>query len=339
MKIAIVGGGTGGHIIPGINIGNELMKLGYEVIYIGSVFGIEKDMDLNMKKFLIPVSGWVREYLKRRILFFIRLIKSFFKAFKILRKENPFILVFTGGFVSVPFIPLSILLNKPFFLLEINSIPGRAAKILSYFSRATFIGFDSAKDYLYRTKNVYITGIPVSERLNKVSREESAEFFKLMKEIKTILIFGGSRGSKRLNMIAEEIIKRKKDYQFIVIGRDDLYAQNVRSFKFLKEMEYAYSLSDIVVSRAGAMTCGEIMFLNKPAILIPYPYAYKNHQYFNALELKKSMKNIYIMKEDELDIEKIIEIINNVKICPMETDKINPSKIIAERINSYVQRI
>lgn len=339
MKAIIVGGGTGGHIIPGINISNELIKLGYETIYIGSRFGIEYNMNIEMKKYFLPISGWVRETITKRILFFFRIAKSLILSYFIIKRENPDFILLTGGFVTIPFIIIRIFIKKPLFLVEINSIPGLASKIISYFSDLTFTGFELTKNYLYHNRNVHFTGIPVSDKLKSVSRKESAEFFGLKDNKNTILIFGGSRGARKLNMLSDEIIEKMKDYQFIILGRDDISNDRVKSMKFLNEMEYAYNLSDFIIARAGAMTCGEIMFLGKPAILIPYPYAYKDHQYLNAIELQKKMKNIYVIRENDLNIENIIEIIKNHKKENIKSNMENPSKIIGERIDKYVRRI
>lgn len=339
MKAIIVGGGTGGHIIPGINIAKQLLNFGYETVYVGSCFGIEKKMNIEMKKYFLPISGWVRETTKKRILFFLRILKSFILSFYIVKKEKPEIIILTGGFVTIPFIPVSIFIGKPLFLIEINSMPGLASKIISYFAKLTFIGFECSKKYLYHTRNVIFSGIPVSDRLKSIDRKESAKFFKLKDDKKTLLIFGGSRGAKKINIISDEIIKKLPDCQFIILGRDDISNDRVRSMKFLNEMEYAYNLSDFIISRAGAMTCGEIFFLQKPSILIPYPYAYKDHQFMNAIELKKRMDNIYIVRENEINIDKLIEIIRKYKKRNFIKNVENPSKIIGERIDKYVRRI
>lgn len=339
MKAMIVGGGTGGHIIPGINIARELTRLGYEIVYIGSCFGMEKNIDIEYRKYFLPISGWVREDMKKRIRFFPRILKSLILSFYITKKENPEFIILTGGFVTIPFIFVSIILNKPFFLIEINSIPGLASKISSYFSKITFTGFECTGKYLYHNRNIVFSGIPVSDRLRSLSREKSAEFFNFKKDKKTILIFGGSRGSKTINNISEELIKRIPEYQFIILGREDISNERVKSMNFLNEMEYAYNLCDFVISRAGAMTCGEIFYLQKPAILIPYPYAYKDHQFMNAKELKKSMEMVYVIKENKIIIDEFIRIIKNFNYKSSECNIENPSKTIAERIDQYVRGI
>ena len=339
MKVLLTGGGTGGHILPLLNIGRELSGMGAELLYAGSVSGLESRMNIDIPSVLLPVSGWVRKRPGERIVFFPKIIVSILRAFFILVRFKPDAVVSSGGFVSIPVLIASIIANKPIYLIDINSIPGLATRLFSYFAHRIYLGFSSGKNYVHHLNRVAVTGIPVKPEMFSVDRREALRFFGF-KNGKTLLIFGGSRGATFLVRLAESLSNcLGRDWQFIVLGTEKCNnIGRIRCYRFLNEMEYAYAASDVVVSRAGGMTIGEIIASGIPAVLIPYPYAYLDHQYYNAIEARKVRRNIAVIREEITEPEKVANIVEKLYGMRESPLRINPSRKIAEEIVRNVRR-
>jgi len=297
MRVLLTGGGTGGHILPAFNIGRELMKRGVEVFYVGSRKGLEARINIEFPYELISVSGWVRKSLKHRILFFPDMLRSVFKSMIIINRFRPDAVLSTGGFVSIPVLLVSIIFGIPVFLVEINTIPGLAVKLFSYFAYRVYVGFEKTREYLPHLNRVEVAGIPVRSDIGDGDSKEAIKFFKLNKEKKTLLVFGGSRGADFLNRLSKHL--------HTIMGK---------------------------------MTIGELLFTGLPAIIIPYPYAYLDHQYHNAKEAEAMRMNIKVVREEEVTPELIKDLVE--KLYGKKERILNraPSTRIAEEMIKNVWR-
>ncbi len=312
------------------------------MIYIGSSSGLEKEFVKMKNMFLLPTVGWVGKNLKDKIIFIFRFIPGFFFSAWLIIRRKVCAVFHTGAFASLPVGLAAVLLRVPVFTLVLDSKPGKAVNFLSRFSKEVFLPYEETFPSLKGKKKV-VTGIPVRKNITREKYGEAVNYFSLMPGRKTLLVIGGSRGAKFLADLSEKLIPLMgKDWQFIIQrGAFEIVAKNqwVRQFSFIDRMDLAYSLSDVIISRAGALATAEIENLGIPAILIPYPYAFKDHQFFNAKRLALKRNNIIIKREKEIEVEnfpKLIEALYGEKIS---VDENTSAGKISERILRYVRKV
>jgi len=327
MRIVFTCGGTGGHIFPAIAIAEAFLKKykkDVRIIFIGSDTGMEKNIikDYGFEYYSITARPFLRKFTFKNILNIFFIINAFFKSFLILRKIKPDFVIGTGGYVSFPVILVAIFIRKKTCIHEPNVYPGLANRILAKFVDIITVGFSKTKDY-FPKKKVYITGNPVRESILNIKRNFARKKFKLDLKKPTLLIMPGSRAAHNINEVLlngfVDLIKAIKEIQIIWMTGEKDYEniknklkgyKNVRVFNFIKNAGIAYAASDAGILRAGASTLSEIVALNFPAILIPYPYATDNHQEKNAQIFEKN-KMAIVIKDKELTSEKLIK---NIKI-------------------------
>ncbi|HOJ49330.1 MAG TPA: UDP-N-acetylglucosamine--N-acetylmuramyl-(pentapeptide) pyrophosphoryl-undecaprenol N-acetylglucosamine transferase [Spirochaetota bacterium] len=331
-NIIIAGGGTFGHIRPALTIKNWLEDIGFNVFY--SCAERDKKFPFFHKEkniFPIKLTGLPRtKNIFKLILFFFKLFSAIFKAFLILLKIKPTIIITTGGFVSFPYLLLAKIFRKPYFIFEQNSIPGLANRLFFKSAKKVFLSIP-LKGYENLT-NFILSGNPINVKV--YNKEDAAKILGIdfYDNKKYILVFGGSQGAKTINNIFLsniESLKKLSDYMFILVTGDDtkVVDENIITFKFIEDMGAAYSLSDFIISRAGASTVSEVIYFQKPTIFIPYPYATENHQFYNA---KFALENINGIIIDEKDINFDI-IINSLKKLD-NTEKIIVNKYDTKKI-------
>ncbi|MBF0465275.1 MAG: undecaprenyldiphospho-muramoylpentapeptide beta-N-acetylglucosaminyltransferase [Nitrospirae bacterium] len=316
-KVVIAGGGTGGHLYPGIAIAEEIKKRldDVEIVFMGTHKGIEARV-LPAEKYyvkLLRTEGFVGVSIYKKIRALYWTIVSFFEAYSFLKKLNPELMIGTGGYAS--FIPVvaAFFLSIPVVIHEQNSIPGVANRMLSKLAQKICITYESSLSFFPKSKTV-LTGNPVREKILKVGKQEGALKFSLKDNMFTVFIFGGSLGARSLNKAAmdalEHLLPYKDRIQFLHQTGDKDYEQ-VRSVyqnwgmmgtvaPFIYNMPEAYAACDMIVCRAGATTLAEITALGMPAILVPFPYATASHQEVNASRLSVSGAAIMI-KDEELN--------------------------------------
>ncbi len=316
MRIIITGGGTLGHIYPGLAIADKLREKD-EILFIGTTNGIESEViqkeGFNFKG--IDVQGWSG----RKVKFIIKLITGFFVGIKYLKEFKPDIVIGMGGYASLPVVLGAVLLKIKTLIHEQNLIPGKATRLLAKFVDKVAISFIESNQYL-PAKKIEVTGNPIRAEIGKVSRQEALAKFNLATDKFTLLIFGGSKGAHRINEVMKEVIdflpEDKVQIIWAVGEKDYLIIKEFTSKtklkivveKFFYDLPMAYQSADLVVCRAGATTLAEIIACNLPAILIPYPYATDNHQEHNAkLLLEKGAA--MMIKESELSSEKLTKAI------------------------------
>lgn len=356
MKIIIAAGGTGGHVYPAISIGEIFRSRGDEVIFVGRSRSFEElKFDEYGFKFINVNSSMFQ--VKDILQFFFNSVKGFIQSLSMLKKERPDVVLGAGGYISFPVIVASIVYKIPYFLYEQNIIPGRANQILKAKSKKIFLGFPDIYGY-FKDKGIF-TGNPIRFGVDNVNVEKALHFFNFTRK-PVLLIFGGSSGARRINMIFSKIAEKLLsaiDIQIIFIAGPKLFNEvsqlgekfkaNLRIFPYLEKMELAYSISDFALTRGGAMTLTELVKSRVPGIVIPYPYARDNHQLKNALFLKeKGCIEVFEEKNasEDLLFNKIIyyfsrvDIIERMKesctgIFSLKSEEIIYTKIKEEIVN------
>ncbi len=312
------------------------------MIYIGSGSGLERDFVDMKDMYLLPTVGWVNKNLIGKIIFVFRFIPGFIFSTWLIISKKVCAVFHTGAFASLPVSLAAVLLGVPVFTLILDSKPGKAVNFLSRFSKEVFLPYEEDFPSLRGRKKV-VTGIPVREDLTRGKYGEAINYFSLMPGKKTLLVIGGSRGAKFLAELSEKLIPlMKEDWQFIIQRGDFKISYKhewVRQFSFIDRMELAYALSDVVISRAGALATAEIENTGIPAVLIPYPYAFRDHQFFNARRLALKRNNIIIKREEEVDVKNFPKLIETLYGEKISVDKNNSAEKISERILRYVRKV
>lgn len=302
MKVLIAGGGTGGHVYPGIAVAEELHAIlpDAAVFFVGSRRGLEAQAvpEAGFPILYIQSRGFPRRAWWRWPGAVITNIVGFFQAMGVIARERPDVVLGAGGYVSAPVAFAAWLQGRPVLIQEQNSIPGLANRLLARIAVEVHLSFVEARSYFSRKDNLKITGNPVRRYLLNADRHGAEREFELDPSRPTVFVFGGSRGARRINEAAVDAMRRLKgrvDVQFILqTGREDFDSVKAavdadtlpaRVMPYLRKIHLAYAAADLVVCRSGAMTLAEIAACGTPAILVPYPYAAHDHQVVNASNL------------------------------------------------------
>ena len=301
MRIMFAGGGTGGHIYPALAVAEEIKRKRpeTEILFIGGTRGVEKNI-ISSSGFpvkTIPVTALPRTLSPKVFSFFGKLGISVLKSLRYIRKFRPGVIMTTGSYVSGASMIAAMSLGVPLVIQEQNSFPGITNRKLGRFAKIVFLGFEDACKYFGTNAEVHVTGNPVRKDIGTESRETSAQAFGLNPGQKTVLVFGGSQGSHRINKTVAEIAEAVANTGIQILwqtgnkdaekwasydGRAD---GRVRVCRYIDNMAQAYAASDLVVARAGAMSLTEITVCGLPAIFIPLATAAENHQEYNARSL------------------------------------------------------
>ena len=317
MKFIIATGGTGGHIFPALNVATELKREGHNVHFIG-VFGDYKER-IGKKGFEmdeIEAKGFSVEKFWPAVL---GMLKSLKMSFRLLRQYKPDGVVGFGGYASFPVVMAAFFLRIPTLIHEQNVMPGKANIVLSKFVNRIALSFEKSQKF-FNSKKTIVTGYPCHINMKQINRTEVLSKFGLKQDYFTIIVFGGSLGSHRINLEfsnAVDLLQEKYSIQAIhCSGKIDypFLSEEYKKkkipyclFEFLDGIESAYKVADLVISRAGAATISELARFKVPAILIPYPYAHE-HQKENALVLQEA-KVAYMLEEKDLSAQKLSEAI------------------------------
>lgn len=323
MNLIITAGGTGGHIYPALSIIDKFKEKekNLNVLYIGTHNRMEKDIipSLGIKYESLEIYGFSKTEILRdfKNLYLIKKAKD--KCIKIMKEFKPDIVIGVGGYVTYPVISAAKSLGIKTFIHEQNSVPGKSNIFLSKKVDLVGVSFDNSKSYFKNAKKVVYTGNPCGERaLNSPKIAKTSLGFKKTKKLVTIV--AGSLGSSTFNSIMKEylISIEKEDYQVLYITGKNYYDAFVKDVKFPKNVivkPYVENLTgimkdtDLFISRAGAGAITESLALEIPTIFVPSPYVANNHQYFNALEIKKK-KAALLIEEKDLNAIKLKKEIN-----------------------------
>lgn len=328
MKVIIAGGGTGGHLFPGLALAEEFKRRdpSTEVIFVGTEHGLEARV--------IPREGYTLKFLRAEGLVGVSIIKklkaitkiffSILDSHRIIKTVRPDIIIGVGGYASGIILFVASIKSIPTMIIEQNAIPGMTNKILGKFVDTVCISYQESISFFPGVRT-FLTGNPVRLQVFKGNIEAAYKLFSLERDLFTVFIFGGSAGARSINRAMVDALNYlydlKDKIQFLhQTGQRDY--ENIRDayrkvgFKgtiapFIYQMGEAYAVADIVISRAGATTLAELTALGKPAILIPYPYAAGNHQEVNAKKLV-DMGAAKMILDREMKGEILAEMIRNL---------------------------
>lgn len=316
-RLIIVTSGTGGHIFPALPIANYLRECGWKIFWIGPFNKLESYLipKNNFEIEFINVCGIKDKKIKDIIFFPIKIINSIFCAKKIITKFNPNILLGMGGYASVPCAIVAKLLKIPIVIHEQNAIAGLSNRLLCKFASCVLQAYKNS------LPDAFLVGNPVRQEISNLF-EPKVRFMTRDKNIR-ILIVGGSQGSNLLNSIIPEVIfnsKRKlivwhQCGMFKIKNTKLLYKKfkienNIYKINdFIDNISKAYEWADVIICRSGALTVSEISCVGLAAIFIPYNHK-DNHQYFNALILKRAGA-AKIFHENDLLKSKLTDFLKN----------------------------
>jgi len=252
--------------------------------------------------------------------FLFLLVQGFIKSVKIIIRFKPDIILGMGGYVCGPVLMAAILLKRDYAIHEQNYIPGRLNNFFSRFAKYIFTSFEETEKFFNLKKGkIIFTGDPVREVIRNLrAKKPDYKKFGLSEGRFSVVAFGGSLGAEKINNTVIELcnyFRKNKEIQVLLICGTRFYnklkskmsytTEDVkkdglifRVFPYIDEMDEIYRIADIVISRAGANTVAELIVSNIPAILIPYPGAVSNHQYYNANFLADSGKAFLILDKD-----------------------------------------
>lgn len=332
MRILIAAGGSGGHIFPGIALAKEFCKKSYDVIFVASTRKLDRKIlqDEPYKKVFLSTNPMPYTFSHRIIIFLIKLALDTIRALCILLKFRPDIVVGFGGYTAGTILLCASTLGIKTVIHEQNLIPGRTNAILDRLVDKIAVSFPETKKY-FKNKNVVFTGNPLRAESLKEWPQEAIVNLRLDKNKITILVMGGSQGAMSLNdLISRSIVslpgEKKEKIQVIHITgpKEQIKIQQLynesgisgRVFGFIRNINEAYSVCDIVISRSGAAALFELAAFKKPMMLIPYPDR-KNNQRFNAIFFAEKNAAIYV-DEKNAQAEEIRDIITELVDSPVK---------------------
>ena len=329
LGVVIAGGGTGGHLFPGIAMAQEFLgrNPNNRILFVGTGKPFELSIlsKTGFKHQRITAEGLKGQSLRERLLSILKIPKGIFESFLILKRFKPDIVIGVGGYAAGPLVVAAKLLCIKIVLHEQNILPGMTNRMLFRFAHRIYVSFNGTKAGASIDK-ISFTGNPVRKEILKCAKKQNHAPVSDVGagKVFSVLVIGGSQGAHSINMAILEAMEHieNKDRFFIVhqTGIQDEtrvkgtyadYAISGEVQPFFNDMDRRYKDADLIICRAGATTVAEITAMGKGVIFIPFPYAADNHQALNARSLEKS-------GAAELILEKDLS-----------------GKILAERINFY----
>ena len=320
-RLLIAGGGTGGHLFPGVALAEELRarEPDAQIKFVGTKRGIEARVlpELGWDLELIEVSGLKTVGAAGAVKGMFRLPKALWQARRIVKAFAPDAVIGVGGYASGPVVLAAKHRGIPTAICEQNSIPGLTNKMLGKLVRQVFLSFDESKRF-FAAKKIVMSGNPV--RRDMLQKLLAAAAAPAMRDKVNVLVVGGSQGAVAVNALAADALAAlaKSGLALSIVhqtGEKDLEATTTKyndagitadCRAFIKDMAAAYQDADLIIGRAGATTVAELAIAGKPAIFIPYPFAADNHQELNAREMADKGAAL-MFKQSELTAEKLAD--------------------------------
>ena len=293
MRAAIVGGGTGGHVIPALAIARELrQRYNAELIFIGTSRGIENRLvpQAGFELRLVEVGQLKNVSITRRVRTLTDIPRAVFTCRKIFSEFRPNVVIGVGGYASGPGMLAAVLMRVPTLAFEPNLVPGFANRMVARFVSAAAVHFEETRRFF---RNARLTGVPVRQ-----------EFFSILprtfSQPGSLLVFGGSQGARVLNQTMIDAIPvwkklgvqvrhqtGERDFERIAAAYKEA-GFPAQVSRFIDDMPSAFAQADLVICRSGASTVAEITAAGKAAIFVPFPFAADDHQLKNAEALEKA---------------------------------------------------
>ena len=359
-KFILSGGGTGGHIYPAIAIANELKERfpDSEILFVGASDKMEmqKVPQAGYKIKGLWIAGIQRRLTLDNALFPLKLMSSLVKSRKIVKDFKPDVVIGTGGFASGPLLRAASGMGVPTVIQEQNSFPGITNKWLSKKANKICVAYDNLERFFPAQKIVF-TGNPVRQDLihTEDNNKEAAAYFKLDPNKKTLLVLGGSLGSRRINqLIAKELSWLRAQGVQVIWQCGKFYYEEYKHYgdkegiqvlSFIDRMDLVYAAADVVISRSGASSVSELCIVGKPVLFIPSPNVAEDHHTKNAQAIVDK-GGALLLKEVQLDTqfqpvfadllnnaEKQNKLAENIK----KMAKVNATKDIVEEITKLLR--
>lgn len=265
----------------------------------------------------LDIAGFNRSNILKNFSLPLKLLRTRMESNDIIKKFKPNAIVGVGGYASFPVLHAGQSWDVPTLIQEQNSYAGKSNKILGHKAKAICVAYEHM-DRFFPANKIILTGNPVRKNISEmnISGDEGKNWFGLMSNKKTILVVGGSLGAKSINESIDagldELMKEDvqliwqtgKHYYAHAHKRAHAYADRVKVFDFIREMDRAYAAADVVISRAGALAIAELCIAGKPVIFVPYPHAAEDHQTSNAMALVNK-KAALMIKDDAAKSELI----------------------------------
>lgn len=329
MRLVIAGGGTGGHLFPGIAVAEEFLARdpANEVLFIGTERGVEARLlpKLGYRLELIAAAGVRGKSLIGQLKGLAGLLYGYSQSRQILREFKPDLVLGVGGYASAPAILAARGLLIPRFVHEQNAIPGMTNKLLSRVALQSFISLEESRRFFPKDTTL-LTGNPlrrqILDEVAAVSQEKRADGIHL-------LVFGGSLGAHSINMTlaaAAPLLQKlgasltvthqtgEKDFEEVSAAYRAVGVK-AKVVPFIDDMAAEYRLADLIICRAGATTIAEVTACGKPCIFIPFPHAVDDHQRKNAEALLKAGAG-FMLLERELTAESLFRQIGELVASP-----------------------
>jgi len=319
----MAGGGTSGHINPAVAIADEIMKVSPDSVieFCGTSRGLESD--------IVPRAGYVLHPIRARgvpskpSLKMIKAVSDFAAGRRtctdLIRKFKPDVVIGTGGYVCSPLVSAALRLHIPVLLHEQNAFPGRSNRLMSRNADVVCTSFSGMEEYFPHAKSVVYTGNPVKQIFFETVRESSRKKLGIPDATFFLLAMGGSLGSRTINesvlALADQIgggdfkivLSAGKQQYASLCGQTSASNDKIDIREYIYDQEIYMSAADLLLVRAGAITCAEVAALGVPSIMIPYPFAAGDHQTYNARAFEQAGACI-LLKDADVTPEILIKL-------------------------------
>ena len=340
MRVLLCGGGTAGHVIPAIAMGEMIQKhfRNSVIAFAGRSGGDENRAYLKTghRLYTVDILGISHSLSINNAKSFIKVLKSSRKATEVLKEFKPDLIIGTGGYVCYPFIRQGQRLGIPTMIHESNAYPGLVTRLLGKRCDCVMLNISETQNYLKRKDNVTVVGIPTLTEFNSVSKIEARRKLGIKAGELLIVSFGGSLGSGALNETIPELIMRytsklpnvrhvhstgRANYDDIKKRFPSLFSADnrVKIVPYIENMPLLLTAADLAITRSGAITLAELSRSATPSILIPSPNVTANHQYKNA-QYAKTLGMAEILEENELTPETVNSLISDFIKCPTKLE-------------------
>lgn len=363
LRIIIAGGGTGGHIFPAVAIAHALKAMNAEnrILFVGAKGKMEmtKVPQEGFEIVGLDIAGFNRTNLLKNISLPFKMLKSYFGARKILNDFKPDAVVGVGGYASFPMLNAAQSSDIPTLIQEQNSYAGKSNKILAKKAKAVCVAYENMERFFPEEK-IIITGNPVRKNIsdNAISKEQGMAWLGMDMDKITLLVIGGSLGAKAVNEAIDNHLDELLRWDIQILwqtgtpyyeqakARAEKYEGKVKVLEFIREMDYAYTASDVVVSRAGALSIAELCIVAKPVVFVPYPYAAEDHQTSNAMALVNRNAALMVSNDKVMNdlLPKLKMLIDNVEMRDVMRENLetlaikDADKRIANKILEIAQK-
>lgn len=297
--VLFAAGGTSGHIHPAIAVANELKEQhpNIHIVFCGTDTGIESDIVPRAGFEFVPIDakGFPRRINKALFEAAQSFRRGRMQAIELVKRLKPAAVMGTGGYVCSPLLAAAKAMDVPRLIHEQNAFPGRSNRFMSNGADVVCISYENTRSYFKRAKRVVYTGNPVRSLFESIDQEAARKELNLPLDQRIILAMGGSLGARRINLSVVDCLLKQTNFdgKVIVACGQKMYEETLAKsasidsnvlciHPYLYDAHLYMAAADLMICRAGAITCAEVAALGKPAIMVPYPYATADHQTYNA---------------------------------------------------------